>query len=65
MRRTKRFLVIAVLTISLLLMSLGSALAQEDPPKPQNPVAVFLAEITGMTYDEIINLQQSGDGLCN
>ncbi len=63
--RIKRFLVIVVLTISLLLIYLGSALAQEDPPPPQNPVAVFLSEATEMTYDEIINLQKSGHGLGN
>jgi len=63
--RIKRFLVIVVLTISLMLIYLGSALAQEDPPPPQNPVAVFLSEATGISYDEIINLQKSGHGLGN
>jgi len=63
--RIKRFLIIVVLTISLLLLYLGSAFAQENPPDPQNPVALFLSETTGMDYDEIINLQQSGHGLGN
>lgn len=44
--------------------SAGAARAQEEGEQ-QNPVAAYLAGLTGMSYEEIVALQKDGNGLGN
>ncbi len=54
---------VLVLALVGLLVFAGSARAQEPEPAPQNPVALFLAGVTGLSYDEIVSYRDAGYGL--
>ena len=62
-----RILMIGLVSAALLFSSVGSvsAQAEEPQPQPQNPVAAFLAGVTGLTPQEISDLQQQGFGMGN
>jgi hypothetical protein len=70
-----RWILAGIVCCTLLFTSVGVAFAQEETPEPvtteepiltpQNPVAAFIAEVTGSTYEEIIALQQAGYGMGN
>ena len=64
----KKRILLATLLLSLSLFAFNqTALAEEDDPgdQGQNPVAAYLAGLTGMTYDDLVTLQQDGNGLGN
>ena len=55
---------ITILIVLLALALPAAAMAQEEEPPVQNPVAAYLAGLTGLTYEEVIALQQEeGYGL--
>ena len=68
--------VFVMMIVLLLVMTAGMAFAQEEEPEiedseaegesdSQNPVAVFLGEVTLLGYDAIIGYQTDGYGLGN
>jgi hypothetical protein len=77
--KSLRWILAGILCCALFLASVGVAYAQEETPVPetttpepettspevtsQNPVAIFLAQVTGSTVEEIIALQQEGYGM--
>jgi hypothetical protein len=66
--KVKRIFVMGMITVILLALNSSVVLAQDEPPKtpePQNPVALFLSELTGVPYEEIITLRDSGFGFGN
>jgi hypothetical protein len=57
--------ILALAALALLAAgSTGVARAQEETPQ-QNPVAAYLAGLTGMSYEEVVALQKDGNGLGN
>ncbi len=63
--KSLRILIIGLVSAALLFSSVGSVNAQVEEPQPQNPVAAFLAGVTGLTPQEISDLQQQGFGMGN
>jgi len=63
--KSLRILMIGLITAALLFSSVGSVGAQDEKPQPQNPVVVMLAVVTGLSQNEISDLQQQGYGLGN
>lgn len=60
-----RWILIGIIVCGVLLIPNSNVKAQDEEPQPQNPVAVFLAEVTGTSYEEIIAFQEAGYGMGN
>jgi len=61
-----RWIMVSVFLCGIFIAPASVVNAQdEEPEEPQNPVAVFLAEVTGTTYEEIIAFQEAGYGMGN
>jgi hypothetical protein len=57
--------IMAILAVVLFAaVSAVGARAQEEDPQ-QNPVAAYLAGLTGLSYEEVVALQKDGNGLGN
>ena len=67
MKSKLTFLVITAIFSSFLLLGASAtrASAQEEEADAQNPVAAYLAGLTGYTYEELVTLQKDGNGLGN
>lgn len=58
--------ILAIATLAILAAgSVGLAKAQDGDEEQQNPVAAYLAGLTGMSYEEVVALQKDGNGLGN
>jgi hypothetical protein len=63
MKMIKRIFLIWMVFAILPMLTISVAVAQDEEPAQNNPVALFLAGLTDVTYEDIIGYQQEGFGL--
>jgi hypothetical protein len=65
--KSLRIILIGLLTTALLFVSIIPVAAQDEQPQPgtqpKNPVALFLSGVTGLTAQQISDLQTQGYGM--
>jgi hypothetical protein len=57
--------ILALAGLALLAGATAGIARAQDEDGQQNPVAAYLAGLTGMSYEEIVDLQKDGNGLGN
>lgn len=60
-----RLIIASLIAVGVLLLVSSVAFADGEPPKEDNPVIQFLAELTGQTPAEIVELRSGGYSLGN